>query len=186
MSSKTDEADIKIADFGFAKRTTGNSLTTPLGSPSYVAPEILMQKPYGMYYVYMIIWMSACLSVCCRWIVCRNHCNASSLHDNHHWYIRKYLYYDMSHPYVNNICIYLYSIMNYQPLSFLNFLCVLYCDGGFCLSVCLYVCIQVLLWTCGPLEWSFSFWLEVTRHLPIKKNRVLMHIHTYIHIYMHA
>jgi serine/threonine protein kinase len=48
MSSPNDDADIKIADFGFAKRCGGlSSLTTPLGSPSFVAPEILMHKAYG-------------------------------------------------------------------------------------------------------------------------------------------
>jgi len=45
--SESDDSDIKIADFGFAKRVTSpNSLTTQCGTPGYVAPEILEGKPY--------------------------------------------------------------------------------------------------------------------------------------------
>ncbi|TMW55519.1 hypothetical protein Poli38472_010401 [Pythium oligandrum] len=47
MTSKSDDADIKLADFGFAKRVTGDGLATACGTPGYVAPEILAQKPYG-------------------------------------------------------------------------------------------------------------------------------------------
>jgi calcium/calmodulin-dependent protein kinase I len=40
-------SDVKLADFGFAKRCEKpNSLTTPCGTPSYVAPEILERTPY--------------------------------------------------------------------------------------------------------------------------------------------
>lgn len=38
---------IKIADFGFAAKATGNSLTQQCGSPQYVAPEIIMNKAHG-------------------------------------------------------------------------------------------------------------------------------------------
>jgi serine/threonine protein kinase len=42
-----NDSDIKIADFGFAKRVTKpNSLTTQCGTPGYVAPEILEGVPY--------------------------------------------------------------------------------------------------------------------------------------------
>lgn len=45
--SESDDSDIKIADFGFAKKVkTPNSLTTQCGTPGYVAPEILEGKPY--------------------------------------------------------------------------------------------------------------------------------------------
>lgn len=48
LSSKSDDADLKIADFGFAIRTgTGNMLSTQCGTPGYIAPEILENKPYG-------------------------------------------------------------------------------------------------------------------------------------------
>ena len=45
LTSKTDDADIKVADFGFAKHIEGqdadHALDTQCGTPGYVAPEIL-------------------------------------------------------------------------------------------------------------------------------------------------
>ena len=39
---------LKIADFGLARSLEENSLaSTTCGTPGYVAPEVLMQKPYG-------------------------------------------------------------------------------------------------------------------------------------------
>ena len=47
LKSKKDNADIKLADFGFACRVhTPQSLTTRCGTPTYVAPEILKNIPY--------------------------------------------------------------------------------------------------------------------------------------------
>lgn len=47
LMSQDNDSDIKIADFGFAKRVkTPNSLTTQCGTPGYVAPEILEGTPY--------------------------------------------------------------------------------------------------------------------------------------------
>jgi len=47
LTSKTDDASIKIGDFGFAKAYSGGSeLQTACGTPGYVAPEILEGKPY--------------------------------------------------------------------------------------------------------------------------------------------
>lgn len=47
LQSESDDSDIKIADFGFAKKVKSpNSLTTQCGTPGYVAPEILEGKPY--------------------------------------------------------------------------------------------------------------------------------------------
>ena len=47
MQSQENDSDIKIADFGFAKKcTTPNSLKTQCGTPGYVAPEILEGQPY--------------------------------------------------------------------------------------------------------------------------------------------
>jgi len=47
LQSESDDSDIKIADFGFAKKVLKpNSLTTQCGTPGYVAPEILEGKPY--------------------------------------------------------------------------------------------------------------------------------------------
>lgn len=55
LCSEDDDLSIKIADFGFAKKThelaggieENQSLDTQCGTPGYVAPEILSQKPYG-------------------------------------------------------------------------------------------------------------------------------------------
>jgi calcium/calmodulin-dependent protein kinase I len=45
--SESDDSDIKIADFGFAKKVKNpKSLTTQCGTPGYVAPEILEGKQY--------------------------------------------------------------------------------------------------------------------------------------------
>jgi len=47
LFSEHNDSDIKIADFGFAKKVkTENSLTTQCGTPGYVAPEILEGVPY--------------------------------------------------------------------------------------------------------------------------------------------
>jgi len=49
LSSKGDDAIIKLIDFGFAKRSEGDEtmLTTALGTPNYIAPEILNRQPYN-------------------------------------------------------------------------------------------------------------------------------------------
>jgi calcium/calmodulin-dependent protein kinase I len=49
LTGKDDDASIKLADFGFAKRIEFDSegLVTACGTPGYVAPEILEGKPYG-------------------------------------------------------------------------------------------------------------------------------------------
>jgi serine/threonine protein kinase len=47
LQSKEDNAMIKIADFGFARRVhTPKSLNSRCGTPSYVSPEILKGEPY--------------------------------------------------------------------------------------------------------------------------------------------
>jgi calcium/calmodulin-dependent protein kinase I len=47
LSSKENNANIKIGDFGFARRVhTPESLTTRVGTPTYVAPEILKNIPH--------------------------------------------------------------------------------------------------------------------------------------------
>ena len=47
MATKEDDTNVKIADFGFAKRCQERNLTSQCGSPGYVAPEILQKKKYG-------------------------------------------------------------------------------------------------------------------------------------------
>ena len=48
MSDSSDTAECKIVDFGLSK-IIGPSQTSldPFGTLSYVAPEVLLQKPYG-------------------------------------------------------------------------------------------------------------------------------------------
>lgn len=47
MNNPNDDASIKIADFGFAKRVRKpKSLSTKCGTPQYVAPEVLSGKLY--------------------------------------------------------------------------------------------------------------------------------------------
>jgi len=48
LMSEGSDSDIKIADFGFAKRASNEKcLRTQCGTPGYVAPEILEGVPYG-------------------------------------------------------------------------------------------------------------------------------------------
>jgi len=47
LASKKDHVTVKIADFGFSKNIEeGNLLSTPCGSPGYVAPEIANEQSY--------------------------------------------------------------------------------------------------------------------------------------------
>jgi len=47
LKSPYNDFDIKLADFGFAKKVSGKSLDTQCGTPGYVAPEILKGAKYG-------------------------------------------------------------------------------------------------------------------------------------------
>ena len=49
LTSPNDDADLKIADFGFAVSDNGsqNMLKTQCGTPNYIAPEILRGERYG-------------------------------------------------------------------------------------------------------------------------------------------
>jgi len=49
LSSDQNDSDLKVGDFGFATLATSNeALVTKCGTPTYVAPEILLGKRYGM------------------------------------------------------------------------------------------------------------------------------------------
>lgn len=48
MIDKQNDAAVKIADFGFARRLEGARLTDRCGTPGYVAPEVITQEPYGV------------------------------------------------------------------------------------------------------------------------------------------
>lgn len=48
MTSENDDAEIKLLDFGLSKIIgPGETCTEPFGTLSYVAPEVLTEKPYG-------------------------------------------------------------------------------------------------------------------------------------------
>lgn len=47
MVSESDDADVKIVDFGFAAIAHGETLTAQCGTPGYIAPEILFGRPHG-------------------------------------------------------------------------------------------------------------------------------------------
>ncbi|CAM9234537.1 unnamed protein product [Discosporangium mesarthrocarpum] len=47
LTSLNDNANIKVADFGFSQTTDSRTLTTQCGTPGYMAPEIIRGKPYG-------------------------------------------------------------------------------------------------------------------------------------------
>lgn len=49
LKSKDDDTSIKVADLGFAGILSSPTqvMSTPCGTPGYVAPEVLSNKPYG-------------------------------------------------------------------------------------------------------------------------------------------
>ena len=47
MMDRECDFDFKIADFGLASKCIEEGLTLRCGSPGYVAPEILKNRPYG-------------------------------------------------------------------------------------------------------------------------------------------
>lgn len=47
MATKNDDANVKLADFGFAVIADGYSISSQCGTPGYIAPEILENKSYG-------------------------------------------------------------------------------------------------------------------------------------------
>lgn len=67
LSTRDDDYSLKVADFGFARQvaySNNNLLKTSCGSPGYVAPEILLKKPYGpsvdMWSLGVIIYILLC------------------------------------------------------------------------------------------------------------------------------
>lgn len=52
MTSKTDDINLKLADFGFAVKSGVPAAKQQAGTPGYIAPEILQGKPHGSLSVY--------------------------------------------------------------------------------------------------------------------------------------
>lgn len=42
-----ENSNIKVSDFGLSKVIDSTAMMTACGTPGYVAPEVLAQKPYG-------------------------------------------------------------------------------------------------------------------------------------------
>lgn len=47
LTSKTDDINLKLADFGFAVKSGVPAAKQQAGTPGYIAPEILLGKPHG-------------------------------------------------------------------------------------------------------------------------------------------
>jgi calcium/calmodulin-dependent protein kinase I len=47
LKSKDNDAEVTLADFGFATYSKGDDITNQCGTPGYIAPEILKCVPYG-------------------------------------------------------------------------------------------------------------------------------------------
>ena len=60
MSNFTEDAKPSIADLGSAVRlrTPTDTVTFKIGTPGYIAPEILQGKPYGLA---VDVWSLACI-----------------------------------------------------------------------------------------------------------------------------
>ena len=62
--TKDDNSAIKLIDFGLAGSLNTGLLKTPCGTPNYVAPEILRQKPYDtkvdMWSIGVILYIILC------------------------------------------------------------------------------------------------------------------------------
>lgn len=47
LTSRTDDINLKLADFGFAVKSGVPTAKQQAGTPGYIAPEILLGKPHG-------------------------------------------------------------------------------------------------------------------------------------------
>jgi len=64
FTSEEEDAELKIADFGFARYIGEGFLKTPCGSPAYVAPEIVKEQNYNksvdMWSIGVILYILLC------------------------------------------------------------------------------------------------------------------------------
>lgn len=56
LTSQHDDANIKLADFGFARSVLSGFVSTQCGTPGYVAPEILRNESYGTVRSVNAVW----------------------------------------------------------------------------------------------------------------------------------
>ncbi len=48
MVSRDNDVDLKLADFGFAVKSSGPpSIKQQAGTPGYISPEVIEGKPHG-------------------------------------------------------------------------------------------------------------------------------------------
>lgn len=80
LASKEDDANIKIADFGLARVTNGNTITDKAGTPDYIAPEVLQGKPSGKA---VDVWAAGVISfVLLGGYAPFHHRNSQTMYDN--------------------------------------------------------------------------------------------------------
>lgn len=64
MKNEKEDSEVKIADFGFARKEQSGGLTTACGTPGYVAPEIITNSKYDravdMWSLGVIIYILLC------------------------------------------------------------------------------------------------------------------------------
>ena len=59
LTSQHDDANVKLADFGFARSVMNGYVSTQCGTPGYVAPEILRAESYGtvsFFFSFFFLW----------------------------------------------------------------------------------------------------------------------------------
>jgi calcium/calmodulin-dependent protein kinase I len=67
LASKTDDSQVKLIDFGFAGDLNRKNMSTPCGTPGYVAPEIINAKDTSSYGPSVDVWSMGVIMyiLCC-------------------------------------------------------------------------------------------------------------------------
>jgi calcium/calmodulin-dependent protein kinase I len=67
LASKTDDSQVKLIDFGFAGDLNRKNMSTPCGTPGYVAPEIINAKDTSNYGPSVDVWSMGVIMyiLCC-------------------------------------------------------------------------------------------------------------------------
>lgn len=65
--NQDEDSKIMISDFGLSKTEESGCMSTACGTPGYVAPEVLQQKPYGkavdVWSIGVIAYILLCVSL---------------------------------------------------------------------------------------------------------------------------